>query len=78
MFVVKIDPERCKACGLCIEFCPRGCLGFSEQFNAQGYHPAEQKEPEKCTGCRQCVLMCPDVAIQIYRTVEAPEKAEVK
>jgi len=70
MFILKINPERCKACGLCLHFCPTGSLAYSEKFNSAGYHPVEQVAPEKCTGCRQCVLMCPDVAIEIFKVAD--------
>ena len=75
MFILKIDPERCKACGLCMHFCPNRCLEHSPEFNTAGYHPARQVNPERCTGCRQCVLMCPDVAIAMYRVREPVEAA---
>jgi 2-oxoglutarate ferredoxin oxidoreductase subunit delta len=78
MFILKINPERCKACGLCMHFCPTCGLGHAEAYNAAGYHPAEQKDPEKCTGCRQCVLMCPDVAIEIFRVIEPETAAAVE
>ena len=70
MFILKINPERCKACGLCLHFCPTGALAYSKEFNVAGYHPVRQVAPEKCTGCRQCVLMCPDVAIEIFKVTE--------
>jgi 2-oxoglutarate ferredoxin oxidoreductase subunit delta len=75
MFILKINAERCKACGLCMHFCPNGCLEYSPEFNTAGYHPARQVHPERCTGCRQCVLMCPDVAITMYRVREPVEKS---
>jgi 2-oxoglutarate ferredoxin oxidoreductase subunit delta len=68
MFILKVNPERCKACGLCMHFCPVGGLEYAEEFNAAGYHPARQTDPEKCTGCRQCIVMCPDVAIEMFKT----------
>ncbi|HIE09570.1 MAG TPA: 4Fe-4S dicluster domain-containing protein [Armatimonadetes bacterium] len=64
-FVV-IDGERCKGCGLCVAFCPKGALGLSNELNAKGAHPAELKHPERCTGCRHCALMCPEVCIEVY------------
>lgn len=36
-----IDHERCKGCGLCVEFCPFGHLRVDEKLNLAGYHPAE-------------------------------------
>ena len=66
-FRVIINQEHCKACGLCIEFCPKDVLGISEQRNSAGFHPVEVKDQDSCTGCTQCALMCPDACIEIYR-----------
>jgi 2-oxoglutarate ferredoxin oxidoreductase subunit delta len=60
---VRIDNERCKGCGFCIEFCPTKCLEFSKDFNPKGYHPPELVRPDDCTGCDLCGLLCPDFAI---------------
>ena len=64
---VTINAEGCKACLLCIEFCPRECLALAEDLNSRGFHPAAMAHPEQCTGCRICALMCPDVCIEVYR-----------
>lgn len=65
---VKIDEERCKGCGLCVEFCPKSCLGFSKRLNSKGYFPAEfTGDGDCCTGCAICATVCPDVAIEVYR-----------
>jgi len=61
--VVTIDAEMCKGCGFCIEFCPTGVLGFSDEFNSKGYHPPRAVKPEACTGCDLCGIYCPDFAI---------------
>jgi 2-oxoglutarate ferredoxin oxidoreductase subunit delta len=61
---LSIREERCKACGLCVEFCPKNCLELTDRFNAQGYNPVGLKLPEECTGCAICARMCPDVAIE--------------
>ena len=66
---VVIDIERCKGCGLCVEFCPRDNLRLSDEVTPRGVHPAEVCGEGVCTGCKLCVLMCPDVAILIYRDV---------
>ena len=65
---VRISPEKCKGCTLCVKFCPRGCIRMSEEYNAMGYHYAEFVEGEKsCTLCGNCALVCPDVAIEIVK-----------
>ncbi len=66
-FEVLINGEHCKACGVCLEFCPQDVLGVSEQRNKAGFYPVEVKKPEECTGCGHCALMCPDACIEIYR-----------
>lgn len=47
----------CKRCGICIEFCPTGCLGKRE--DGAPY----VANPEKCTHCETCDRLCPDFAI---------------
>ena len=65
---VTFDSERCKACGLCVAFCPHGVLALNEkQINGQGYTPAYAAAPENCVGCAMCAMMCPDVAITVER-----------
>jgi len=59
--------DRCKGCGLCIEFCPRGVLEFSKEFNERGVHPPEVARPEECIGCGVCQDICPDLAIFVVR-----------
>jgi 2-oxoglutarate ferredoxin oxidoreductase subunit delta len=60
---VKIEVERCKACGFCVEFCPSHVLALSSAFNSKGYHPPHVIAPEKCSGCDLCGMYCPDFAI---------------
>jgi 2-oxoglutarate ferredoxin oxidoreductase subunit delta len=69
---VVIHHESCKACGLCIAFCPRGCLAVSTGINSRGFHPAEPTNTDVCTGCRMCAMMCPDVCIEVYREAKEP------
>ncbi len=62
---VYVIPERCKECGICIEFCPRDVLQVSSQTNAKGYHYPEialDKE-ESCVHCEFCAMVCPEFAI---------------
>ncbi len=69
--VVHVLEIRCKGCGFCVEFCPRGVLAVSERYNAKGYHPPEIVAPEACTACRLCELLCPDFALGIEALVHA-------
>ncbi|MGQ9549076.1 MAG: 4Fe-4S dicluster domain-containing protein [Roseiflexus sp.] len=64
-----VDTERCKGCGLCVVFCPKGVVQLTASFNAAGHHPAQLRDPEGvCTGCTICALVCPEAAITVYRT----------
>ncbi len=65
MAKVKIDKLRCKACGLCIEVCPKKILIVSDKLNQKGVYPTKATDEDLCRGCLQCVLMCPDVAITV-------------
>ena len=42
-----VDRERCKGCGLCVEFCPFGHLHIDEELNVAGYHPADVDPAEQ-------------------------------
>ena len=64
---IKVNPDLCKGCGLCIEVCPKKILRFSEGYNKQGNHYAEQFNAEQCIGCKFCGIQCPDLAIEVYR-----------
>lgn len=61
-----IEPERCKGCGFCVEFCPKDTLALSTtQFNAKGYSFAQAQKPEACIACGLCEMYCPDFAIYL-------------
>jgi 2-oxoglutarate ferredoxin oxidoreductase subunit delta len=51
----------CKACQLCIAFCPVQALAAGE--DGRPY----LAEPDKCTACGWCEIHCPDMAIYVKR-----------
>lgn len=56
----EIDRRLCKACGVCVEICPKRVLS----------RDAEGKPVigagENCIRCGLCELQCPDFAIRLY------------
>jgi len=45
------DHAKCIRCGVCVVYCPEGCIGW----NAQGYPDADL---EYCKGCGICAREC--------------------
>lgn len=62
---VFIEKDRCKGCGLCVQYCPQQVLEMSREINLKGYFYARPVRPHQCIGCRYCAITCPDVAIEI-------------
>jgi len=60
-----VKAERCKACGLCIQHCPKKCIKLSETLNNAGYHPVVVDEKE-CIVCGACYVMCPDGVHELH------------
>ncbi len=74
---VTIDEQRCKGCGLCVQFCPKQVLTLSsDKINEKGYTPAEVKNPEDCIGCAMCGLVCPDSVLTVEN--DLPERRQEK
>lgn len=59
MFDIKVNYDWCKACELCVHFCPKACFEADEQGRPVVVHP------ETCINCRLCELHCPDFAIEV-------------
>ncbi len=54
---VYIYYEWCKKCGICVAFCPTGCLASKKDGTPY------VKYPEKCIHCERCDMLCPSFAI---------------
>jgi len=63
-FQIDIYRAWCKACGICVEFCPQRCLLRDEE----GAPVIEAQE--RCTGCGWCEIHCPDFAISVREETE--------
>jgi uncharacterized Fe-S center protein len=46
----QVNAEKCKACGLCLKWCPRDAI--------QIYDGAARIDVEKCYGCGECIATC--------------------
>jgi 2-oxoglutarate ferredoxin oxidoreductase subunit delta len=55
---VRVDPELCKDCGICVALCPHGVL-----VAVPGGVRVEKAEA--CSRCRMCEVHCPDFAIEV-------------
>ena len=62
--MLKIDKEKCNACGLCEKSCPFGAISVVDD--------AAQTN-ENCTLCGACVNVCPQGALSIERKQPSPE-----
>ncbi len=68
---INIYRKCCKACGICVAFCPVKSLGTDEY----GYPIVVNIDA--CTACNICVDRCPDLAIEIIKeTADKPVQKE--
>jgi len=58
---IVIYRDWCKACGICIEFCPTKVYSTGNRGEPTIAHP------EKCISCGLCELLCPDYAITLHQ-----------
>ncbi len=71
---IKINEERCKGCGLCVNECRRECIKMGERVSKSGYILAEFDNTKGCNACKLCAIACPEAAIEVFELVEVPEK----
>lgn len=64
---VKINPDYCKACELCVVVCPNKVISLGDSINKMGYRAAVSDDKMKCIVCKSCAIMCPEGAIDVYK-----------
>jgi len=58
----RIDPDRCRGCGRCVEICPLDAVRLVP--NERGFYTAEMLR-HNCVGCGGCVGRCPVTAMDM-------------
>lgn len=59
LFDVSFYRDWCKACGLCMAFCPKKIILADKNGKPV------VNEPDQCIGCLFCEMHCPDFAITV-------------
>ena len=65
----KVGEEACKACGVCLKWCPADAIITIDKKTASIDH-------NKCFGCGECTVICPSRAIKIQWKTEAVDMQE--
>jgi 2-oxoglutarate ferredoxin oxidoreductase subunit delta len=67
---VTVNPQFCKSCLYCINFCPKKVLVMGNERNSKGYFSPVPAEIDKCIACSICAVVCPEGAITVEKDVE--------
>ncbi len=62
---VWVNESRCKACNICVSYCPAGVLAMRDDASVVLGKMVEVIEPAACIGCGECEVHCPDFAIMV-------------
>ncbi len=72
IYRINLYRELCKACGLCVAWCPQSVL----VADAAGYPVAAHLGA--CVNCKACERHCPDFAIEVIPPEPESETADVE
>lgn len=68
---VKVTPDTCKACGLCVKRCPMDAIRLKVSGEATSkFNKTVTVDTEICIGCGVCVHKCPSGSITLERREE--------
>lgn len=69
---LKISPETCQACGLCVQRCPVQVLSLEDSPLAKNQRSkaATLINPDQCLGCGVCVHKCPTQSLYLEPRAE--------
>ncbi len=79
-YVVKVEAETCKACGLCLKRCPMDALQLKvSTVSKNKYRKAVVIDADKCIGCGVCVHKCKSKSIVLEQcdTTTRPPKTNL-
>ena len=54
--MLKLNLEKCTACGACVQKCPKGCISLATDTNGFLY---PHINVEECIECGMCEKVCP-------------------
>jgi len=76
-YCVEINPETCRACGLCLKRCPMDALQLHYSAQAKNkFFKAPVVDPEVCLGCGVCSHKCPTRSLILRRREKITEPPE--
>jgi pyruvate/2-oxoacid:ferredoxin oxidoreductase alpha subunit/NAD-dependent dihydropyrimidine dehydrogenase PreA subunit len=65
-------PQYCKACGRCIDACPKHCITLGTEIDPRSGFTPVMIDLDECTACGLCFGACPEP----FGLVPSPEKRE--
>ncbi len=65
----RVSAERCKGCGLCLDYCPAKAISLESRKAAI--------EGTRCIGCGECIVVCRQQAIEVQWN-EDPDRFQKK